>query len=119
MSVSASTYGIVFKGEAVNHQKDIMAQLLEVIDPELGIDFPNLGLIYEVDLNLTGECTVVMTLTTPACPLVFVIEKDFQEKLSQLTIIKAVTVTITFYPVWSIQRLSPFACVCLGMPIQG
>ena len=39
MSVSASTYGIVFKGEAVNHQKDIMAQLLEVIDPELGIDF--------------------------------------------------------------------------------
>ena len=55
-----------------------------------------------------------MTLTTPACPL-FVIEKDFQEKLSQLAIIKAVTVTITFDPVWSIQRLSPLpvsALVC-------
>ena len=47
----------------------ITNQLATVIDPELGVDIVNLGLVYEIDLDEDGICLINMTLTTPACPL--------------------------------------------------
>ena len=50
-------------------KQNIINQLATVIDPELGVDIVNLGLVYEIDLDEDGICLINMTLTTPACPL--------------------------------------------------
>ena len=49
-------------------KQNIINQLATVIDPELGVDIVNLGLVYEIDLDEDGICLINMTLTTPACP---------------------------------------------------
>lgn len=60
-------------------EENIMGALENVIDPELGIDIVNLGLVYGADLEDDGVCTVTMTLTTMGCPLAGHIEQDVKE----------------------------------------
>lgn len=108
--------GIVFKNEAVKYQEELLEQLTAVIDPELGIDIANLGLIYVVDMDEQGKVDVLMTLTTMGCPLADFIDSDVRYQLSHFDKVTEIDLQITFDPPWELSRMSKFARICLGIP---
>src|SRR5690625_4876356 len=81
-------------------QENLMGALENVIDPELGIDIVNLGLIYGVDLDDDGLCTVTMTLTSMGCPLAGHIEEDIRRVLADIRQAKEIEVDIVWDPPW-------------------
>lgn len=96
--------------------KDSMMSALEnVIDPELGIDIVNLGLVYDVDLDDAGLATVTMTLTSMGCPLGPVIVDQVKTALSELPEIKETEVNIVWQPGWSKDMMSRYAKMALGV----
>src|SRR5699024_6244950 len=97
--------------------KDNMIGALEnVIDPELGIDIVNLGLIYGVDLDEDGLCTVTMTLTSMGCTLAGSIEADVKGALRDIPQIKEIVVDIILDPPWGKDKMSRYAKIALGIP---
>lgn len=96
--------------------KDSMLGALEnVIDPELGIDIVNLGLVYDVDLNEEGSATVTMTLTSMGCPLGPVIVDQVKTALGDLPEVKDIDVNIVWQPAWSKDMMSRYAKMALGI----
>ncbi|MEA0554111.1 metal-sulfur cluster assembly factor [Lysinibacillus irui] len=96
--------------------KDSMLGALEnVIDPELGIDIVNLGLVYDVDLDDEGVATVTMTLTSMGCPLGPVIVDQVNTALGELPEVKSTNVNIVWNPPWSKDKMSRYAKMALGV----
>ncbi|GLC87752.1 metal-sulfur cluster assembly factor [Lysinibacillus piscis] len=96
--------------------KDSMFSALEnVIDPELGIDIINLGLVYDVELDEEGAATVTMTLTSMGCPMGPVIVDQVNTALSELPEVKSTNVNIVWNPPWSKDRMSRYAKMALGV----
>jgi len=93
----------------------IMERLETVIDPELGIDIVNLGLVYEVQLYKDGLCEVQVTLTTMGCPFGQVIEEEIIRALSSLPEIQEINVKFIWYPAWDPSRMSRYAKIALGI----
>ncbi|EAZ83382.1 hypothetical protein BB14905_17185 [Bacillus sp. B14905] len=90
--------------------KDSMLGALEnVIDPELGIDIVNLGLVYDVELDDEGVATVTMTLTSMGCPLGPVIVDQVNTALNELPEVKSTNVNIVWNPPWSKDKMSRYA----------
>jgi metal-sulfur cluster biosynthetic enzyme len=67
--------------ELTAEQEDILEALRDVVDPELGINVVDLGLVYGVDVDAERVATIDMTLTSAACPLTDVIEDQAREAL--------------------------------------
>lgn len=97
-------------------QENLLGALENVIDPELGIDIVNLGLIYGVDLTDEGTAVVTMTLTAMGCPLAGHIEQDVKRALSELPEVKDTEVNIVWSPPWTKDRMSRYAKIALGIP---
>lgn len=97
-------------------QAAVMAALETVIDPELGIDLVNLGLIYNVEINNEGVCAIDMTLTTMGCPLADVIVTDVRNAVLKVDGISDVMIEFVWYPAWGPERMSRYAKIALGMP---
>lgn len=96
-------------------KENVLSALEQVIDPELGIDIVNLGLIYEVLLEENGFCQVNMTLTTMGCPLADVITDEIHRALKKVPEVKEVEVKLVWYPAWSTERMSRYARIALGI----
>ena len=77
--VSAEGQGV--PAELTAEQEDVLEALRDVVDPELGINVVDLGLIYGVDVDAERIATIDMTLTSAACPLTDVIEDQAREAL--------------------------------------
>ena len=96
--------------------KDSMLGALEnVIDPELGVDIVNLGLVYDVDLTDEGLAIVTMTLTSMGCPLGPVIVDQVKTALGELPEVKDIDVNIVWQPAWSKDMMSRYAKMALGV----
>lgn len=96
--------------------KDSMFGALEnVIDPELGIDIVNLGLVYDVELDEEGVATVTMTLTSMGCPMGPVIVDQVNTALGELPEVKSTNVNIVWNPPWSKDKMSRYAKMALGV----
>lgn len=96
-------------------QDNMLACLEQVIDPELGIDIVNLGLIYGVDIDDDGLCTVTMTLTSMGCPLAGIIVEQIESALEDLPEVSDTKVDIVWDPVWTKDRMSRYAKIALGI----
>jgi metal-sulfur cluster biosynthetic enzyme len=96
-------------------KESMMGALENVIDPELGIDIVNLGLVYDVDLTEEGLATVTMTLTSMGCPMGPVIVDQVTTALSELPEVKEVNVNIVWQPTWSKDMMTRYAKMALGI----
>lgn len=96
-------------------KESILGALETVIDPELGIDIVNLGLVYEVDLNDEGVAMITMTLTSMGCPLGPVIIDQIRTALFELPEVQDVDVNIVWNPPWSKDKMSRYAKMALGV----
>jgi metal-sulfur cluster biosynthetic enzyme len=92
---------------------DVMDALSNVIDPELGLDFVELGLIYGVEVN-DGHVSVTFTLTTPGCPIGPQVNEQIEEFVGELEGVSAVESEMVFTPPWSPEKMSEDAKFALG-----
>jgi len=88
--------------------------LREVYDPELHYNIVDLGLVYDIDVA-DGDVHVLMTLTTPACPIGPMIIEQVQELLGIMPGIKDVDVEFTFEPPWTPEMMTDEARADLGI----
>ncbi len=93
--------------------EDVTDALRDVIDPELGLDFVELGLIYEVEVD-RGTVRVTYTLTSPGCPIGPQVSEQIGEFVGELEGVKDVQSTMTFSPQWTPERMSEDAKFALG-----
>ncbi|MGR6118346.1 metal-sulfur cluster assembly factor [Aeribacillus composti] len=91
----------------------ILEKLQNVLDPELGINVVDLGLIYKIEVK-DGTAFILMTLTTPGCPLLDSIAGGVKRALRDIEGIQDVNVQITWNPPWSPDRMSEKALRQLG-----
>lgn len=94
---------------------DVFAGLKNVYDPEIGINIVDLGLVYDADIEETGDVLVTMTLTSMGCPLGPVIMQEVNNALRDLPGIGETDVKIVWSPPWSPDSMSDDAKDELGM----
>jgi metal-sulfur cluster biosynthetic enzyme len=92
---------------------DVTDALSNVIDPELGLDFVELGLIYEVEVD-GGAVHVTFTLTSPGCPIGPQVTEQIKEYVGELEGVDGVDATMTFSPPWTPELMSEDAKFALG-----
>lgn len=85
--------------------EEIKSKLKEVVDPEIGVNIVDLGLIYEINVD-RGNVSVLMTLTTPGCPLATMFGNDVKNKIKEIKGVKKVKVDLTFDPPWTPEKMS-------------
>jgi metal-sulfur cluster biosynthetic enzyme len=91
----------------------VLGALYEVIDPELGVNIVDLGLVYDVVID-DGSVVVVMTLTTPGCPLGGFMEDEIHRCLNQFPQVRSAEVQIVWDPPWDPELMSDEAREQLG-----
>jgi metal-sulfur cluster biosynthetic enzyme len=92
---------------------EVQEALGNVIDPELGLDFVELGLIYEVEVE-NGEVFVTFTLTSPGCPIGPQVSEQIEEFVSELDGVESVYPKMVFSPPWTPEMMSEDAKFALG-----
>jgi metal-sulfur cluster biosynthetic enzyme len=95
-------------------EEDVYEVLEEVIDPELGLDFVSLGLVYDVNIENDSEVYVTFTLTTPACPIGPQVSEQMKEFVGDLPGVTAVHPKMVFDPAWSPEMMTEDAKFALG-----
>jgi metal-sulfur cluster biosynthetic enzyme len=94
-------------------EDDVTEALSNVIDPELGLDFVELGLVYDVGIE-GGTVNITFTLTTPACPIGPQVSEQMKEFVGELDGVEEVVPSMVFTPPWSPDKMSEDAKFALG-----
>jgi metal-sulfur cluster biosynthetic enzyme len=93
--------------------EEVMEALANVIDPELGLDFVELGLVYGVEID-GGDVRVTYTLTTPGCPIGPQVAEQMEEFVGEVDGVQSVQSELVFTPAWTPERMSEDAKFALG-----
>jgi FeS assembly SUF system protein len=96
-------------------QEEVVEVLREVYDPELHYNIYDLGLVYDIRIDDAGNVKILMTLTTPMCPIGPMVTEQIQEMLDLMPGVKDVEVEFTFDPPWSPAKMSDEARADLGL----
>jgi FeS assembly SUF system protein len=95
-------------------EQRVKNKLKTVIDPELGINIVDLGLIYKVKVENKGKVEILMTLTTPGCPLAGVFNDLVGNAVRELAGVEDVFIELTFDPPWTEEMMTKEARAELG-----
>jgi len=99
-------------------KQDLGEKIVEVLktifDPEIPVDIYELGLIYDVFVNENNDIKILMTLTSPNCPVAETLPMEVEEKVRTLEEVKSAEVEITFDPPWNQDLMSEEAKLELG-----
>ena len=95
-------------------ENTVIEVLKTVFDPEIPVDIYELGLIYDIAVSDTAQVDVLMTLTSPSCPVAESLPADVEEKVKGIQIVSDAKVTITFEPAWEKDMMSEEAQLELG-----
>lgn len=99
-------------------KKDIESRVVDVLktifDPEIPVDIYELGLIYEVKVNDSAFVHLLMTLTSPSCPVAETLPVEVEEKVAGIKDVDGAKVEIVFDPPWTKEMMSEEALLELG-----
>lgn len=95
-------------------EKDVRNALKKVKDPELKLDLVTLGLVYDIQVE-GGEAKVIMSLTTPMCPVAGEIVDQARLAVAKVDGVEKAEVELTFDPPWTPERISPLIRSSLGL----
>lgn len=101
--------------DTINLGDNVVKKLKGIYDPEIPVDIYELGLIYDVMINEDNEVKILMTLTSPNCPVAESLPREVEEKVQSIDEVKSCEVEITFDPPWSKDLMSEEAKLELGM----
>ena len=93
----------------------VVSVIKTIYDPEIPVDIYELGLIYDVFVNEDYNVKIIMTLTSPNCPVAETLPKEVEEKVDSIESIKSAKVEITFDPPWNKDLMSEEAKLELGL----
>lgn len=96
-------------------ESQITQVIKTVYDPEIPVNIWELGMIYEIDVDENAKATIIMTLTSPNCPVAESMPNEVKEKVSMIPGIKEVDLQLTFEPPWTQDMMSDEAKLELGM----
>lgn len=102
------------ENEFLKLEYEIVKALKEIFDPEIPVNIYDLGLIYEVDVDDEGNAEVVMTLTSPNCPVAESLPLEVKEKVEAVEGIKKLNLKLTFEPSWDKDMMTEAAKLELG-----
>lgn len=97
------------------HDAEIVAVLQSIFDPEIPVNIYELGLIYGVERDDSGDVTIRMTLTSPNCPVAESLPKEVQDKVAALDSVASAKVDLVWDPPWSPDQMSEEAKLELGL----
>jgi metal-sulfur cluster biosynthetic enzyme len=93
--------------------EEVREALTNVIDPELGLDFVELGLVYDIEVE-DGEVFITFTLTSPGCPIGPQVTEQMEEFVEELDGVSRVYPKMVFTPPWTPELMSEDAKFALG-----
>ena len=96
-------------------EEKIITELKTIYDPEIPVNIYEIGLIYNIKINDDFMVHIVMTLTTPNCPVAESLPAEVREKIKALDGVKDVDLELTFEPPWDMEMLSDEAKLELGL----
>lgn len=94
---------------------EIVTALHNIFDPEIPVNIYELGLIYEVNVDPINNVHILMTLTSPNCPVAESLPEEVKETAQAVEGVKEVEVELTFEPEWSMDNMSEEAKLELGL----
>ena len=96
-------------------KEDIVNQIKEVFDPEIPVNIYDLGLIYEIKIDEEKKVEIIMTLTSPNCPVAESLPQEVSQKIKNLNGMKSLAVYLTFDPPWDQDMMSEDAKLALDI----
>ncbi len=96
-------------------ESQIVLTLKSIFDPEIPVNVYDLGLIYDIDFDPSGEVNIRMTLTAPNCPMADVLVEDVTREVGKVKEVQEVNVILTFDPPWDRSMMSEETLLELGL----
>ena len=100
-------------------KKQLEDTIIEVIktvyDPEIPVDVFEMGLIYEIKIDDESNVQIIMTLTSPSCPVAESLPQEVKDKVAGIEAVKSADIELTFEPAWEKDMMSEEALLELGM----
>ena len=110
----AGTEGDISVSSADTLKEDVIAAIRECYDPEIPVNIYDLGLIYEVNVSASSKVELVMTLTSPHCPVAEILPAQVKSRVELVEGVDEVDLELTWDPPWTPEQMSEAAKLELG-----